>query len=170
LAKEFKNLMDNLTDMSNRWAGIEQTNQTKKNPNFFDQLFNSLQSQFQEFQRAAPGQIIPGSGSALGFGGSVFSSRLGSSRAFRDNHTPAMAGVPVPPTIDNLVRGVHDPDQLSNNQWHVDSQSPPTISRDDLFMISQTLMNNDFLELDRIVSFEDMMTVGNMTQYYGTNS
>ncbi|KAG7416911.1 hypothetical protein Forpe1208_v005384 [Fusarium oxysporum f. sp. rapae] len=45
LAKEFQNLMDNLTDMSNRWAGLEQADQTNKAPNFFDQLFHSLQSQ-----------------------------------------------------------------------------------------------------------------------------
>ncbi|RKK97297.1 hypothetical protein BFJ68_g14085 [Fusarium oxysporum] len=172
LSKEFQILMDNLTDMSNRWAGLEQVDQTKKTSNFFDQLFNSLQSQHQHSQRAATGQSIPGSVSALEVEGPIFSSRLDTSGAARNIHAPTKTNMPpaVNNTVNNLTPGMHYPDQLSNEQWHVDSQSPTTISRDDLFIISQTLMNNDFLELDRIISFEDMMAVGNMSQYYGTNS
>lgn len=85
------------------------------------------------------------------------------------NSNQAQASPDVSQTVNNLTRGMN-PVQLSNHEWHVDSQSPHTISKDDLFKISQTLLNNDFLELDRIVSFEDMMAVGNMPQYYGTNS
>ncbi|KAL9573417.1 hypothetical protein ACKAV7_001961 [Fusarium commune] len=168
LAKEFKNLMDNLTDMSNRWAGLEQADQTNKTPNFFDQLFNILQDQYKESQEATTGQTIPRSVSAFGVEGPIFNSRPGTSRAFQDNHVQASPDVPQ--TVNILTRGMHNPVQLSNHQWHVDSQSPHTVSKDDLFTISQTLLNNDFLELDRIVSFEDMMAVGNMSQYYGTNS
>ncbi|KAI1010622.1 hypothetical protein LB503_004882 [Fusarium chuoi] len=58
LAKEFKNLMDNLTDMSNRWTGLEQAEKTDKSPNFFDQLFNRLQDQYKESQGATTGQTI----------------------------------------------------------------------------------------------------------------
>ncbi|KAL5603317.1 hypothetical protein FOBRF1_010850 [Fusarium oxysporum] len=168
LSKEFQNLMDNLTDMSNRWARLEQADQTNKAPNFFDQLFHSLQSQHQHSQRAATGQRIPGSVSALEVEGPVFSSRLNTSGAARNSHP--LTNTNMPPTVNDLTPGAHYPDQLSNDQWHVDSQSPTTISRDDLFTISQTLMNNDFLELDRIISFEDMMAVGSISQYYGTNS
>ncbi|EGU88111.1 hypothetical protein FOXB_01373 [Fusarium oxysporum f. sp. conglutinans Fo5176] len=168
LSKEFQNLMDNLTDMSNRWASHEQADQTKKTPNFFDQLFSSLKSQSNQSQEAATGHTIRSQGSALQVEGSVFSSRPGTSRPFQDSHAPAMPDVPQ--TVENLTRGMHNPVQLSNHQWNVDTQSPHTVSKDDLFTISQTLLNDDFLELDRIVSFEDMMAVGNMTQYYGPNS
>ncbi|RBA09090.1 hypothetical protein FPRO05_07370 [Fusarium proliferatum] len=157
LAKEFKNLMDNLTDMSDRWTGLEPAEKTDKAPNFFDQLFNMLQDQYEASQRAATGQTIPRAISTFGAEGPIFNS----------NH--AHSSPDVPQTVNNLTRGMN-PVQLSNHEWHVDSQSPHTISKDDLFTISQTLLNNDFLELDRIVSFEDMMAVGNMPQYYGTNS
>ncbi|RBQ78721.1 hypothetical protein FVER14953_04303 [Fusarium verticillioides] len=65
LCKEFQNLMDNLTDMSNRWAGHEKAAQTDKSPNFFNQLFNSLELQHQRSQGAAAGQNISISVSAL---------------------------------------------------------------------------------------------------------
>ncbi|KAG5776112.1 hypothetical protein H9Q73_010217 [Fusarium xylarioides] len=168
LPKEFRNLMDNLTDMSNRWAGLEQADRTSKAPNFFDQLFNILQDQYKESQEATTDQSITRPVSVLGVEGPIFNSRPGASRAFQDNHTQPSSDVPQ--TINSLTREMNNPVQLSNHEWHVDSQSPHTISKDDLFTISQTLLNNDFLELDRIVSFEDMMAVGNMTQYYGTNS
>ncbi|KAF5632072.1 hypothetical protein F52700_6591 [Fusarium sp. NRRL 52700] len=168
LAKEFKNLMDNLTDMSNRWVGLEQADRTSKSPNFFDQLFSSLQNQHQHTQIVVTGQSMPASISELEVESPVFSSKTDSSRAARNNHAPIQTN--VPPTITNLPPGMHYPGQLSNNQWDIDSQSTTTMSKDDLFTISQTLMNNDFLELDRIVTFEDMIAVGNMSQYYGTNS
>ncbi|SCO15784.1 uncharacterized protein FFB20_14838 [Fusarium fujikuroi] len=157
LAKEFKNLMDNLTDMSDRWTGLEQAEKTDKSPNFFDQLFNMLQDQYKESQGATASQTIPRPISTFGVEGPIF------------NLNHAQASPDVSQTVNNLTRGMN-PVQLSNHEWHVDSQSPHTISKDDLFTISQTLLNNDFLELDRIVSFEDMMAVGNMPQYYGTNS
>jgi hypothetical protein len=160
--------MDNLTDMSNRWAGHEKAAQTDKSPNFFDQLFNSLELQHQRFQGAVAGQNISISVSALeAEGGPVFDPRLNNSNAARDSHVPTKTNEPP---ISSLLSGMSYSNQLSNSQWHVDAQSPTTISRDDLFTISQTLMNNDFLELDRIVSFEDMMAIGNITQYYSTNS
>ncbi|PNP85310.1 hypothetical protein FNYG_01369 [Fusarium nygamai] len=169
LCNEFQNLMDNLTDMSNRWAGHEKAHQTDRSSNFFDQLVNSLELQYQQSQAAAAGQNIPISVSALeAEGGPVSNPRLDNSNAARDSHVPTKTN--APPIVDSLSPGMSYPNQLSNSQWHADSKSPTTISRDDLFTISQTLMNNDFLELDRIVSFEDMMAVGNMTQYYGTNS
>ncbi|CVK87936.1 uncharacterized protein FMAN_05268 [Fusarium mangiferae] len=157
LAKEFKKLMDNLTGMSDRWTGLEQAEKTDKSPNFFDQLFNRLQDQYKELQGATTGQTIPRSITAFGVEGPIFNS----------NH--AQVSPDLPQTVNNLTRGMN-PVQLSNHEWQVDSQSPHAISKDDLFTISQTLLNNDFLELDRIVSFEDMMAVGNMPQYYGTNS
>ncbi|KAF5561336.1 hypothetical protein FPANT_14267 [Fusarium pseudoanthophilum] len=169
LCNEFQNLMDNLTDMSNRWAGHEKALQTDRSPNFFDQLFNSLELQYQQSQGAAAGQNIPISVPALeAEAGPVSNPRLDNSNAARDSHVPIKTN--APPIVDSLSPGMSYPNQLSNSHWHADSKSPTTISRDDLFTISQTLMNNDFLELDRIVSFEDMMAVGNMTQYYGTNS
>ncbi|KAF9772966.1 hypothetical protein IL306_009282 [Fusarium sp. DS 682] len=144
LVKEFAILMDNLTDMSNRWAGHEQAKQMKKSPNFFDQLFDRLQKLHHEFH------VIT---------------------TYRGLHTPAASDMPA--DINNLTGGVQDPFQLGTQQWHVDSQSSPANSRDDLFTISQTLMANEFLELDRIVSFEDMnhmMAAGRLSQYYGANS
>jgi len=149
--------MDNLTDMSDRWTGLEQAEKADKSPNFFDQLFDRLQDHYKESQGATAGQTMPRSVSAFGVEGPLFNS----------SHTQASPDVSQ--TINNLTRGMN-PVQLSNHEWHVDSHSPHTISKDDLFTISQTLLNNDFLELDRIVSFEDMMAVGNMPQYYGTNN
>ncbi|KAF5559113.1 hypothetical protein FPHYL_7151 [Fusarium phyllophilum] len=168
LSKEYQNLMDNLTDMSNRWTGHEKADQTDKSPNFFNQLFSVLQDQYKESQEATTEQSIARPVPVFGVEGPIFNSRSGASRAFQDNH--AQPSPDVPQTINSLTNEMHNPAQLRNHEWHVDSQSPHTISKDDLFTISQTLLNNDFLELDRIVSFEDMMAVGNMTQYYGTNS
>ncbi|KAF4948567.1 hypothetical protein FGADI_9562 [Fusarium gaditjirri] len=56
LTREFHDLMDNSSDMSHRWAGLEQAHQTKKTANFFGQLFNSLESPLEESQRSATGQ------------------------------------------------------------------------------------------------------------------
>ncbi|KAF5575090.1 uncharacterized protein FSUBG_13953 [Fusarium subglutinans] len=168
LAKEFKHLMNNLTDMSNRWAGLEQVDRTSKTPNFFDQLCNSLQSQHQHTQTAVTGQSMQASVLELEVEGPVLSSRIDSPGPSRNNHASTKTN--LPPTVNNLTPRMHHPNQLTDSQWHADSQSSTTISKDELFTISQTLMNNDFLGLDRIVSFEDMMSVGNMSQYYGTNS
>ncbi|KAF5591661.1 hypothetical protein FPCIR_5941 [Fusarium pseudocircinatum] len=105
LAKEYNNLMDNLTDMSNRWAGLEQADRASKTSNFFDQLINSLQSQHQHTQAS---QSMSASVSELEVEGPVFSSRIDRSGAARDD--VAVSKTNVPPTVNNLTPEMHYPD------------------------------------------------------------
>ncbi|KAF4334040.1 hypothetical protein FBEOM_12133 [Fusarium beomiforme] len=171
LVKEFAVLLDNLTDMSNRWAGHEHSKQTKKNPNFFDQLFDRLQSLHHDLHGIISSQVTPVLGSGFEVEGPVPRSILNSSTVYHDLHASVSTGIPA--NVKNLAGGMQGQLQLNNQQWHVNSQSSPTDSRDELFTISQTLMDNEFLDLDRIVSFEDMnqmMTAGSLSQYYGANS
>ncbi|KAF4452072.1 hypothetical protein F53441_5003 [Fusarium austroafricanum] len=153
LADEFRRLIRNLNVMSNRWVGLEEE-QSSQRSNFFDQLSRRLEGLYQEPQ-GIPRSHDARSNAGLGF--SIALAGFRTSALHRSLQGPVAENMP-PDLNRNHV-------QLNSRQGQVDSQSSATSSRDELFSISQTLTNNEFLEMDRIISFEDMMTYGDMSLY-----
>ncbi|KAJ4264420.1 hypothetical protein NW762_005620 [Fusarium torreyae] len=166
LADEFGILVKNLKLMSYRWAGHGKGAQDAYDSSFFYQLSNRLQSLYQDYQNGVQGGLSITT--SMNAQASDFSNILGDSTTHQNLQYAAAADM-LPQTSD-LMSSAQNHVDLGNNQWQVDAQSSPTNSRDELSTISQMLMNNDFLEMDRIISFEDMMPTGEIAQYFKPNT
>ncbi|KAF4956408.1 hypothetical protein FSARC_11611 [Fusarium sarcochroum] len=151
--------------MSYRWAGHSKGPQDCQDSCFFGQLSNRLESLYQDHQNEIHGDLDVTA--SLDGQASGFSAMLGASTTHQNLQYPVVVG--MLPQANELTSSAQNSVEMGNNQWQIDSQSSPTNSRDELSAISQLLMNNDFLEMDRIISFEDMMPAGEMAQYFKPN-
>ncbi|KAF4974596.1 hypothetical protein FZEAL_8523 [Fusarium zealandicum] len=160
LADEFRVLVDNLKEMSSRWANRRMA----KQPCFFLQLASRLDNVYHESQQMLAGGSVA-TGSLRGLPGGSTGSKLcprgleDAQSAFR---VPEMPVVSAPGGSIMPGQGVGE---QGNGPWLTsDAMALQTNAGDDLSAISQILMDNDFMEMDRIISFEDMMSAGDLSR------
>ncbi|KAF5007143.1 hypothetical protein FDECE_6529 [Fusarium decemcellulare] len=145
LADDFQVLVENLKEMSRRWSGYS----NPESSSFFSQLSDCLINLCNEPQEMqVQGAASKSSHASREISGSTVQPLTGPQTSY-----PTIS---CPPVV-NAMSGLLGQD---NEQWQstADSLHPQSNARDDLSAISQMLMNNDFLEMDRIISFEDMMS------------
>ncbi|WAO92407.1 Zn(2)-C6 fungal-type domain-containing protein [Fusarium falciforme] len=152
LAEEFSVLVDNLKEMSRRWHGNRMQDQQSC---FFSQLSDRLSNLYYEFEGAE--EATPGC----------------TDRQRQSTDVALGRQIPNPTNTYQPCAQANLASQFSavapavpvgqGNQWRAaDSISPSSARADELSAISQILMDNDFLEMDRIISFEDMMAAGDL--------
>ncbi|KAH6876390.1 hypothetical protein B0T10DRAFT_465294 [Thelonectria olida] len=169
LADEFGVLVENLGEMARRWAFGRPLNQGEHQPEtFFSQLAASLNSLCRESGQGS------GNGDAITrpFNNPVEESP-GPVVGLQAMATPrhVSQGKVPDPTLEvtsqfNPAAAVGQAFDRPNEQWQPAGSPilPSSNARgDELSAISQILMNNDFLEMDRIISFEDMMSAGDLS-------
>ncbi|RSL41889.1 hypothetical protein CEP53_012493 [Fusarium sp. AF-6] len=151
LAEEFNVLMDNLREMSRRWHGHRM--QYDQQPCFFSQLSDRLNNLYYEYQgteEATPNSNRP-------------REQTDATLGQIPNHSNTYQQTCPPQTNAASQFSTLAPPVGQGNQWRAaDSISPSSARADELSAISQILMDNDFLEMDRIISFEDMMAAGEL--------
>lgn len=166
LAEEFGTLVKTLKAMSHRWTDNSGRSQDSRDPCFFDQLSERLENLHRDYQTEIQGE--PNTTTSLDVQVSDFSTTSGALTTHQYLQFPPEMGI-LPQTND-LTLPAQDSVELGSTRWQMDAQSSPTNSRDELSTISQMLMRNDFLEMDRIISFEDMMPPGEIAQYFKPNA
>ncbi|KAM5359842.1 hypothetical protein ACJZ2D_014184 [Fusarium nematophilum] len=157
LADEFQVLVENLGEMSRRWAGCQaqQPNQQQQ-ACLFSQLADRLNNLYRESSQES------GHASLEPFGIPTESRPPPQSTA----NTQMYQENPRIPTLNltSQLPGLNHMDQITEpGSDERNPKVPQSNTRDELSAISQILMDNDFLEMDRIISFEDMMSAGDLS-------
>lgn len=152
LAEEYIVLVDNLKEMSRRWHGHRMQDQQSC---FFSQLSERLSNLYYEYQGAE--EATPDS---TGRPRQSIDVALGPRIPNPTNSYQPCPQANVASQFSALAPSVS---VGQGNQWRAaDSISPSSARADELSAISQILMDNNFLEMDRIISFEDMMAAGDL--------
>ncbi|KAI8662124.1 Zn(2)-C6 fungal-type domain-containing protein [Fusarium sp. Ph1] len=152
LTEEFSVLVDNLKEMSRRWHGNRMQDQQSC---FFSQLSDRLSNLYYEFQGAE--EATPDSTDCQRQPTDV---ALGPQIP---NFTNTYQPCPQANLASQFSVLAPPVPARQGNQWRAaDSISPSSARADELSAISQILMESDFLEMDRIISFEDMMAAGDL--------